>query len=220
MLASELPDFGDWLKTSPVSSDRLWARKLEVISDAELQLFYARCGLIGLKKEAVEAIDRLQTALVLAAMHGSVSQAALRLVTHEPPLDRFTVDEFIDGLIKLRPHRRAAVLYALQGRQTPDEVAGLTWHDIKRMVQVPKRQQPILDGQSKVRHLRLPYVFWEWATPALAAPIVDLGVSASDAFGCSWPALQVRFDDMLWISGRADAASFLGISEEIATGRL
>lgn len=220
MLASDLAGFGAWLKASPVAADRMWARPLEAISDSELQLFYARCGLMGLKKEAVEAIDHLQTALVLEAMHGRVSQAALRLVTHEPPLERFTVDEFIDGLVKLRPHRRAAVLYALQGRHTPEEVAEVTWHDIRRMHQIPARQQAILDIQARVRQLRLPYVFWEWATPTLATPLVGLTVSAADAFGCSWPALQVRFDDMLWISGRADAASFLGISEEIATGRL
>lgn len=220
MLATQLPEFEKWLKTTELAQDRMWHRDLERISDTELQLFYARARLRGLRQEACDAIERLQSALILGAVQGQVSDAALRLVAHEVPQQRFTADEFIDGLIKLRPARRAAVLYALHDATDPGTVEELTWSQVKGMRQIKTEVLEILRAQVRIRMLRLPYVFWEWADDRTATPVRHLAKGAEAAFGCSWPALVCRFQDMLWCSGRSDASHFLQIVEEIKTGRL
>ena len=221
MRASEVGSFGEWLKTSPLADDRLWRRDLETVSNTELQLFYARAGLYGLKGNAVEAISRLQSALILAAVNGELtSKGALRLIGHEPPCERFDTDEFVDGLVKLSPARRAATLYALTARMAPEKVAELTWHEVAAMRQIHPQLREILASRAKVRHMKLPYVFWEWATEHIAVPLLKLGPTAEDAFGCTWPALQERFKTMLQISGRSDARSFISLVEEVAAGRV
>lgn len=220
MLATQLGAFDKWLKTTELSDDRLWKRDLETVSDMEIQLFYARHSQRGIKTLAHEAIDRLQAALILEAVKGQVPDAALRLITHEVPRDRFCVDEFMDGLVKMRPVRRAAVLYALQGKWEPSRVSELTWDEARRMSQVKLDLREILKAQARVRLLRLPYVFWEWVDDRTAAPLMGLKESAEQAFKCTWPSLVTRFESMLWISRRADVSHFLGIAEELATGRL
>jgi hypothetical protein len=219
--ASELRTFGQWLPESPLASDRFWNRDLELVSDTEISLFYARAGLQGLKAHAVEAIDRLQTALILAAIDGTeVPKEAMRLVAHEPPVERFAVDEFIDLLVKLPDARRSAVLYALAMHDTPERVTELTWSEARKLIQMPPQIRDILAGRAKVRHLKLPYVFWEHASDRVAAPLVQLAVSAEEAFGMPWPRIQQRYSCMLWVSGKADVASFQGLVEEVAAGRL
>jgi hypothetical protein len=219
--ASELRTFGQWLPTSPLASDRLWNRDLELVSDNEIALFYARAGLQGLKGHAVEAIDKLQTALVLAAIDGTeLPKEAMRLIAHEPPIERFAVDEFIDLLVKLPDARRSAVLYALAMHEAPERVTELTWGEAKRLIQVPPQITEILKARAKVRHIKLPYVFWERASDRVAAPLVQLAVSAEEAFGMPWPRIQQRYSSMLWVSGKADVASFHGLVEEVAAGRL
>lgn len=221
MRASELRTFGQWLPSSPLASDRFWNRELELVSDTEISLFYARAGLMGLKGHAVEAMDKLQTALILSAMDGTeVPKEAMRLVAHELPVERFMVDEFIDHLVKLSPERRSAVLFALELKRAPERIVELTWSEVKQMAQLSSNLKEILKARARVRHLKLPYVFWEWATDRIASPLLQLAVSAEEAFGMSWPRIQERYSTMLWINGQADAASFTGLVEEVAAGKL
>lgn len=220
MLPTEVGTFGKWLATSPLADDRIWRRDVENIGSTELQLFYARAGFVGLKAEAAHAIDRLQSELILAGVRGEVPNAALQLIEHEPPTTRFDADEFIDRLVKLTPTRRAAVLYALATRSTPEQTVELTWLEINQAPQAPELVMDILKAQSKVRHMKLPYVFWEWASTRIAMPLINLQASAEQAFGMTWPAIQQRYASMLWISGRADSASFNSLVEEVAAGKL
>lgn len=221
MRACELSTFGQWLPSSPLASDRLWNRDLELVSDMEISLFYARAGLVGLKGNAIEAIDRLQTALILSAIDGTkVPKEAMRLVAHEPPVERFAVDEFIDRLVKLPSARRAAVLFALEMALAPERVVELTWKEAANMAQLPTQARETIRARATVRHLKLPYVFWEWAGERIATPLLQLAVSAEEAFGMPWPRIQQRYTSMLWVSGRADVASFHSLVEEVAAGRL
>lgn len=220
MRATQVGKFGSWLASTAVSEDRLWQRELDQISPLEIQTFYARASQAGQRSVAIEAIDRLQTALITAAIEGHCTQADLRIVGHEIPSDPYCVDDFIDGLLNLRPARRAAVLYALECVIEPEQVEELSWYKVKTLTQLKPNAQEILKAQAKTRHLRLPYVFWEWKTPDIAAPVLGLRSDAAMAFDQTWPALQASFTDMLWVSGRADAASFLGLAEEIRAGRL
>lgn len=220
MLVSDIPSFQQWLSQSPLADDRLWRRDLAQISELEIQLFYARAHLRGLKKDAVNAIDQLQSELLVGAIEGTVPKEALRLIGHEPPPDRFAVNEFLDLLVKVSAHRRMAILFALATRQDPERVAELSWEHAGKLTQLPELCQEILRVRAKVRHLKLTYVFWEWATPKIAAPLLSLRESAEEAFDMSWPSIQARWIDMLWINGSAEKRSFLGLVEEVSAGKL
>lgn len=221
MRLAELKGFGDWVAGTALANDRLWQRDLDVVSELEVQLLYARAGLRRLKPLAVEAIDRLQSALLINAIDGEpLSPAAMKLIGHEPPSDPYIIDEFLDSLVKLRPARRAATLFALYQKIEPQRVADLTWAQAKLLAQLKPAARELLATQGKTRHMQLPYVFWEWMTPTSAGPLLRLEEDAERAFEARWPTIQVKFDDMLWISGRADCASFLGIVDEVAKGRL
>jgi hypothetical protein len=220
MRAVDLETFERWVGGTPLVKDRLWRRPVEDITPLEVQLLYARAGLVGMRSQAIEAIDRLQTALLIAVAQGRVSRQTLRIITHEPPSNPYMIDEFLDCLVKLRPARRAAVLFALDAQFAPARVVELTWHEAKSIAQVKSQAREILQVQARNRHLRLPYVFWEWVSDKVAAPLLHLERDAQKAFSCDWPALQVRFTNMVWISARSDAVSFLDLAEEAASGRL
>lgn len=220
MFAKEIQSFKSWLECTPVADDRLWNRKLEAISPLEIQLFYARAGLRGHKNIAVEAIDRLQSALIIGAVQGQVPAAALCLIKHEVPRARHDADEFADCLVRLRPARRQATLFALNAESSLDQVVDLSWHDVRQMQQIRSEVRNILLARSRVRILRMPHVFWEWIDDNTAAPLVELEKSIQDAFRMSWPAVVASWSEMLWMSPRADAAHFASVVEEIAAGRL
>lgn len=220
MLVSDIPSFSTWLASTQFANDRLWSRHLEQISETEIQLFYARAGLRGLKREAAQVIDQLQTDLLLAAVESDVPQAALGIITHEPPRDRFTTDEFLDRLVKINRDRRAATLFALSTKQDPERVMELCWSSVGSLQQLSGLSKEILTTRSKTRHLRLPYVFWEWATPKIAAPLLMLRESAEDAFGSNWPTIQQCWSDMLWINASAERHDFLRLVDEVVSGKL
>lgn len=219
MRATQLPQFNNWLSATVLLNDRLWQRELAQISEMEIQLFYARAGLRGARQQATEAIDRLQSILILKAVEGALSQDDLRLIEHEVPDDLYCVDEFVDGLVQMAPVRRAAALFALECQIPADQVVELSWYKANRMKQLTPNAREILLAQGRTRHLRLPYVFWEWKTPVIATCLIGLQEEVELAMGKSWPALQVAFTSMLWISGRADGSSFLQIAEEVLAGQ-
>jgi hypothetical protein len=214
MRATQLQPFNDWLSSTVLLQDRLWQRELSQISEMEIQLFYARAGLHGARAQALEAIDRLQSTLILKAVEGALGQDDMRLIEHEVPDDIYCVDEFIDGLVQLTPARRAATLFALERGMSASQVTELSWYAAGKLTQLTPNAQEILLAQSRIRHLRLPYVFWEWQTPVIATCLTGLEDDVERAMGKRWPALQVAFTSMLWVSGRADASSFLQFAEE------
>lgn len=221
MFVSELSRFDKWLQASPFSDDRLFQRPLEQISETEIQLFYARAGLAGLRHQALEAIDVLQSELIAAAIEGTVSQAALRMIAHEVPSGPFTMDEFIDRLVKLPAVQRSAVLMALSTKSAPMRIASLEWREAVQMNQLPALAAEILKVRDKLRHFKLPYVFWEQRSKFVASPLLELEKQARRAFdGDSWPSIQVQWDGMIWIDRRSESKSFLGIVDEISRGLL
>lgn len=222
MRVGELVGFSRWLQEegAALAQDRLWARDLAQARPMEAQLFLARAQLAGHQALGREALERMQSALIEAAVEGHISGVELSLLSVDVPADPYLVDEFVDDLAKLRPARRLAVLLALETHTEPARIEELTWKEAKQMAQLKPLSRDILASSARTRHLRLPYVFWEWSTPEVAVPLMGLQRDAERAFGRTWPALQYAFDSMLWISPRADASHLLGLVEEVARGRL
>jgi hypothetical protein len=212
MLVRHIGGFGETLVNTPVGQDRLWNRPVAQVSESEIQLFYARMALAGHRQEAIDAIDRLQAICVRLAVEGK-GQGLEAIILHVPPDRRFYVDELIDGLSKLTHHRRLACLYALEMKDAPLKVAGLTWRQVP--MDLTDLAQEVVTAAAQTRHIRLPYVFWEWATEKIGTPLLDLESSITEAFECSWPALAQRYENIIKIDRRADSASFLLLIEDV-----
>jgi hypothetical protein len=221
MFVSELGRFNKLLQDGPFSDDRLFQRPLELISDTEIQLFYARAGFAGMRSQAIETIDTLQSELLLAAMEGSIPQECLRIITHEAPRSPFSMDEFIDRLVKLSQVRRLAVLMALSTKSALERIISLEWKETAQLRQLPDLASEILKARRRLQHIKLPYVFWEQSSKHVSAPLIGLERQVSAAFdGDSWPVVQMHWDNMIWIDRRSEGKSFLGIVDEVARGLL
>ena len=134
-------------------------------------------------------------------------------------ISRFFVDELIDGLSLMSEARRQGCLFALEADLEPQEVTDLTWQEflVKNFKMTPLMSETIA---TQVRHIRLPYIFWEYATPKIATPLIKLQESIEGAFKCSWGQLQMNYRGMVMIDRRADARHFNDLIEEIQAGKL
>lgn len=209
------------LDASAVSDDPIWSRQINEISEGEFTLFYARQSLAGRTEQAIEAIERAQAAAIIAAYNGQ--PAASSLIAHTPPQRHFMVDDIVAGLSALTLVRRRACLYALATKMTPTSVTAMVWSEApgsKDWQGIPGLAREILMEQTRTRHIKLPYVFWEWATRTIAAPLLGLQATIETAFECTWPALLERYSRITQIDRAADAASFLELAEEVRSGRL
>lgn len=212
MRLGELASVQRWLPTHPLATDSLWQRDTHAISNGEILLFYARASTQGFRRDAIEAIDTVQAAVIKAVFDGELAEPPAALVMHEPPLEPYFVDELVDSLAKLRPARRQAALFALETAKLPSNVAEMTWVTASKLQQMTPLCQEILTAAGKTRHLKLPYVFWEWATPQIATPLLELQWSIEQAFDCKWPALVGLYRRMVMVHRSADSASLLGLA--------
>lgn len=201
------------LALSPLANDLFWRHDIGAVTEMDIQLFYARAGLMGHRKIALDLIDRTQSALIMASFDGVISQPSAAIILHEFPPEPFLVDELVDGLVKLKPSRRQACLFALESNSTPQAAADLLWSAARRLNQLTPLCLEILAAAGRTRHLHLPYVFWEWATPNIATPLLELQWSVEKAFDCSWPELARRYRTILQLNRGAEAASFLELAQ-------
>lgn len=204
MRLAELSGLRTWLPQHPTAADQFWQRNPMQVSDMEIQLFYARAGLNGHHKQAVEAIDALQAAVILSVIEGELPEAPAALILHELPADSFLTDDLVLGLSRMRPARRQACLFALERSMTPQAVSLLTWKGSDEIHQLSPLCCEVLSVANQSRHPRLPYVFWEWVNPIIAAPLLELEESIARAFKMTWPALLNAYGRMVPLSSRAD----------------
>jgi len=196
-----------------VGTDPIWDR--EQLTDTDIQLFYARSGLKRLRQQAIDAIDKAQAVGIRALFCGELPRGAFAaLVLHEAPPTPYLADEFVDGLVKLRPARRGAAIFMLENRMSANAVTDLLWKDCEPRG-FSQTSLEVVKAASLTRHIKLPYVFWEWATPNLASPLLDLQRSVENAFECGIAELQERYERMVMVDRRADAQSFLSLAKQL-----
>lgn len=214
MRLGDLTSVQSWLPNHPTAADSFWQREALAVSEGEIQLFYARADLAGVRQEAIDAIDALQSAVILASFKGELAEPPTAIVLHEPPPEPFLTDELVDGLIKLRPARRQACLLALETHSVPKDVTNLTWAAAREWHQLSGLSLEILAVAGRTRHFKLPYVFWEHATTTIATPLLELQWSIERAFDYSWPELVQRYRRMVKVNRGADAASLLDLANQ------
>lgn len=213
-----LGDIGELKKTlakDGVGADSFWDRTAFQLTDTDIQLFYARCGLEGLRQAAIAAVDQAQAVVIRALFCGELAKGSFAaLVLHEPPPEPYMADEFVDGLIKLRPSRRGACVFALEQKLSPDAVMDLLWSQVPAL-SLTAQSQEIVKVARLTRHVKLPYVFWEWATPSIACPLIGLRTGIEAAFECGITRLQERYDRMVMLNRRAESTSFLDLARQL-----
>jgi len=199
----------------PVGADPIWDRDGSQLTDTDIQLFYARSGLKRLRQQAIDAIDKAQAVVIRALFVGELPRGAFAvLVLHEAPPMPYMADEFVDGLVKLRPARRGACIFLLENRMDANAVTNLLWSSTDSRG-FSSTSLEVLNAAKLTRHIKLPYVFWEWATPNIASPLLELQCSIEDAFGCDIAELQTRYDRMVMVDRRSDATSFLNLAKQL-----
>ncbi|MBS0450338.1 MAG: hypothetical protein JSS14_03425 [Proteobacteria bacterium] len=184
------------------------------MSADSIQLFYARAGLKGQRERAINLVDLAQGAVIHALFFGKLDEGSFAaLVLHEPPPEPYMADEFVDGLVKLSPARRTACIFMLENRMPHERVTELTWDMIDGM-RLRGAVAEVIAAMRQTRHERLPYVFWEWATQSIAAPLLHLGPGIERAFGCKLPELAARYSRMVMIDRNAESASFMQLARQ------
>lgn len=216
-----LGDIGELKKTlakDGVGADAIWNRTAFQLTDTDIQLFYARCGLKGMRQAAIDAIDQAQAVVIRALFCGELAKGSFAsLVLHEPPPEPYLADEFVDGLIKLRPSQRAACIFALEQKLNPDAVMDMLWSQLPTEG-LTAQSQEIVKVARLTRHIKLPYVFWEWATPSIACPLIGLRSAVEAAFECGITQLQERYNRMVMLDRRAESTSFLQLAQQLGRG--
>ncbi|QFZ84655.1 hypothetical protein GFK26_18685 [Variovorax paradoxus] len=198
-----------------VSGDPIWDRDGGQLTNTDIQLFYARSGLKRLRQNAIDAVDKAQAVVIRALFCGELPRGAFAaLVLHEAPPTPYLADEFVDGLVKLAPARRGACIYMLENRMAASEVTDLLWSSLDPRG-FSQTSMEVLKAATLTRHIKLPYVFWEWATPNIASPLLDLQASIESAFECGVAALQERYDRMVMVDRRSDETSFLSLVKQL-----
>jgi hypothetical protein len=152
---------------------------------------------------------------MLAVCKGELTEIPGAIFNHKPPASPFMVDEFVSGLARMRPARRQACLFALEKGDSLPNMITLTWKEARASQQLTPLCMEILASAGKARHLKLNYVFWEWATTSIAAPLIDLTWSVENAFDCTWQELRLRYRNMVKVNRAADCASFLDLSNRL-----
>lgn len=205
MRALDVREFADYIAGSQIESDSLWAKPLDAISSMDDQLFYARAGAKGLKELAHQAVDALQSELlveaVVEAVAGQVSGSQLRIIAHEVPHERLTADEFVSRLIQVSKPRRQAILFALSMNMQPrgrGPGVGNAAHS------APTDRTPARNHEGVQRH----------SAPASAlcvlgvrhrcdcCPVAQVARRRRGAFAAAWPTIQTMWTELIWVSPR------------------
>lgn len=107
----------------------------------------------------------------------------------------------------------------LEAELEPREVTELTW----QFFLAEQRQLTPLMAEclaTQVRHIRLPYLFWEFGAPKIAMPLIKLRESIEGAFQCQMGELQDKYRNMVYIDRRSDARHFTDLLVEVQAGAI
>lgn len=193
------------LPAGTLGADPLWGRTSDALTSVDIQLFYARAGLNGQRDLSIALMDLAQGIVIMALFDGTLPKGAFAaLVLHEAPSQRDLADDFVESLLRLRASCRGACVFLLENRLSPKSVTELVWMGLD----VREKSTLSLDaiGAARMlRHIKLPYVFWEWVTPTSASPLIDLNSSIEKAFSCDLASLQQRYSRLMLVSRPTDA---------------
>lgn len=189
-----------------LGTDPLWAKTSDALTGVDIRLFYARAGLNGQRDFAIALIDLVQSIVIMSLFDGKLPKGTFAaLVMHEAPSKLDLTDEFVEGLVRLRASRRGPCIFLLENRMSSKSTAELLWRGLDMREKSPLSFDAI-GAACLLRHIKLPYVFWEWVTPTRAGPLIGLDDSIEKAFNCDLPSLQQRYSRLVLVDTQEGAA--------------
>lgn len=119
----------------------------------------------------------------------------------------FTAGDLVEGLSYMEPTYRAGALFGLEAGLTAAQVTDLTFSQLKSLEIKSELGRAVL--AQRVRHMRLPYVFWLTLENGLAMPLMYLEEQVKAAFGgMTWEDLQRAYARMVWVDEQVESECF------------
>lgn len=174
---------------------KIWDMDAESVTPAHLHGFNYRAKNRIDHTDAKSMVERIADAISIADECGQIKNSKFKSFSiKEPPM---LSGEFRLNLELLSLEERRCAYFALLSNMTLENSISLTWSDVNVLRSNDLIQDCSLDiVDSMVRHLRFPYVFWE-TIDSSPVRLHNLRANLEIAFGCSFEALQEKFNSMV-----------------------
>ena len=195
------------LPDSLLSSSPLWKREVGSIQPLDLALFLRLHKGTENYLRALREVEELKNVAMQAHIDDAISSDALGLLDHATPRERLTLGDFSEWLEQASPARRRALLFCLETDLDPRSVIDLTWSELRGLNLNWLAKELV---RASVRHIRLPYVFWDALPNGAAAPLFGLQETALEVSqGLGISVLRRLYRDMIALDPAADLEAFL-----------
>lgn len=194
------------LSDSLLSSSPLWKREVKTIKPLDLALFIRLHKGTSNYLEAVREVEDLKNYAMQAHIDDLLPETELELLEHDVPREQFTSGDLVEWLEGTSLARRRALLFALEMELDPRFVIEMSWRDLHGMNLTSLAHELV---KASVRHIRLPYVFWDYLPNGSAAPLFGLHETALEVSqGLGMGVMQRLYCNMIAYDGKAEAAAF------------
>lgn len=195
------------LPNSLLSTSPLWKREVKSVRSLDLALFLRLHKGSGNYLKALREVDVLKNAVMQAHIDDALPEDALSLMEHTAAHERLSLGEFVEWLEQTTLARRRAILFCLETEMNVKAAIDLTWRDL-RQVQMTEFATELV--RASVRHIRLPYVFWDTLPNGAAAPLFGLQETALEVSqGLGINVLRRLYRDLVPLDPAADLEAFL-----------
>lgn len=194
------------LPDSLLSSSKLWQREVKTLKPLDLALFIRLHKGTSNYLKALREVEQLKNVVMQAHIDDALPEDTLVLLGHDTPREQFTSGDLVEWLETTTLARRRALLFALETDLDPREVIELTWKDLRKLNMTSLALELV---RATVRHIRLPYVFWDTMPNGAAAPLFGLHETALEVSqGLGIAVMRRLYRDMLMLDAKMEAAAF------------
>lgn len=194
------------LPDSLLSSSKLWQREVKTLKPLDLALFIRLHKGTSNYLKALREVEQLKNVVMQAHIDDALPEDALDLLEHDTPREQFTSGDLVEWLEVTTLARRRALLFVLETGLDPREVIELTWKDLRKLNLTSMALELVA---ATVRHIRLPYVFWDTMPNGAAAPLFGLHETALEVSqGLGIAVMRRLYRDMLMLDAKMEAAAF------------
>lgn len=200
------------LSDSLLAKTPLWKREVRTVTPTDLFAFVALYRGSSKYFDAIAETNCVVGAGIAALDSGAIDRADF--IRFVPPKAPFLLSDLYRFLRKLSPMRRRATLFALETKMAPRHVVELGWKDLRKGTMTILAAQ-IVDAMP--RHIRLPYVFWDYLSNGSAGPLFGLSESILECSdGLGFEALLEMYERMILVDADANFEGFIkGINREV-----
>lgn len=203
---AQLGDLPTLLPDSLLLNSHILNREIKTIKPLDLAVFLRLHKGTSDYLRAVRDVEALKNFVMRSCIDGKLNQDDLGLLEHEMPREVFTSGELVEWLEQTSLSRRRAILFCLEMEMDPREVIELQWSDLRKMDLSILAHELV---KASVRHIRLPYVFWDTLPNGAAAPLFGLAETCLEVSqGMGIKAMRKLYANMVMFDDGAEMAAF------------